>query len=148
MRYLQFVWVKTQVTKQDEPYTAIRHVWGLSVLTCRSPRNAVDGRQHSGNVVRCANWGRPTKWLFTRDRAFFPPLPYPSTDFIWRWGFLLIPFTAKSALVSVIDPVRINRSIAYSRLLIPQRSMLTKPEGHCLCSNTYTPRYPSGEACI
>jgi len=24
--------------------------------------------------------------------------------------------------------------------------MLTKSEGHCLCSNTCTPRYPSGEA--
>jgi len=35
---------------------------------------------------------------FTRDRAFFTPLPYPSTDCIWRWGFLLISFTRKSAL--------------------------------------------------
>ena len=51
----------------------------------------------SCNVVRCANWGRPTRWLFTRDRAFFTPLPYPSTDCVWRWGFLLIPFTVKSA---------------------------------------------------
>ena len=24
--------------------------------------------------------------FFTRDRAFFTPLPYPSTDCIWRWG--------------------------------------------------------------
>jgi len=40
--------------------------------------------------------GRPGD--FTRDRAFFTPLPYLSTDCIWRWGFPLIPFTAKSAL--------------------------------------------------
>jgi hypothetical protein len=46
--------------------------------------------------VRCVNWGRPTWWLFTLDRHFFTPLPYPLTDWIWRWGFLLIPFTAKS----------------------------------------------------
>ena len=69
--------------------------------------------------------------------------------------------------VSVIDAVRINRytaqrarahththtfsyrinsSTAHSHSLTHQRSMLTKSEGHCLCSNTCTPRYPRGEA--
>ena len=48
--------------------------------------------------------------------------------------------------VSVIYPVRINSSTAHTRSLTPQRSMLTKSEGHFLCSNTCTPRYPSGEA--
>ena len=32
------------------------------------------------------------------DRAFFTPLSYPSKDFMWRHGFLLIQFTAKSEL--------------------------------------------------
>jgi hypothetical protein len=95
--------------------------------------------------VRCANWGLLTRWLFTRDRAFFTPLPYPSMDCIWIWGFLLIPFTAKSAL-SLIDPFWINSSTTHTRSLTPQCSMFTKSEGHCLCSNTCTPRYPSGEA--
>jgi hypothetical protein len=99
-----------------------------------------------GNVVRCANWVRPSRWLFTRDRAFFTPLPYPSTDHIWRWGFLLIPFTAKSAL-SHCDWPRFEKIVPQdTRSLTPQRSMLTKSEGHCLCSNTCTPRYHSGEA--
>ena len=48
--------------------------------------------------------------------------------------------------VSVIGLVRIRSSTAHTRSLTPQRSMLTKSEGHCLCSNTCTPRYPSGEA--
>jgi len=48
--------------------------------------------------------------------------------------------------VSVIDPVRINSSTEHTSSLTPQRSMLTKSEGRCLCSNTCTPRYPSGEA--
>ena len=48
--------------------------------------------------------------------------------------------------VSVIDPVRINSSTAHTRSHTPQRSMLTKSEGHCLSSNTCTPRYPIGEA--
>jgi len=48
--------------------------------------------------------------------------------------------------VSVIDPVRINSSTGHTPSLTPQRSMLTKSEGHCLSSNTCTPRYPSGEA--
>ena len=48
--------------------------------------------------------------------------------------------------VSVIDPVRINSSTAHTRSLTPQRSMLTKSEGHCLCSSTCTRRYPSVEA--
>jgi hypothetical protein len=29
-----------------------------------------------------ANWGQPTRWLFTHDRAFFTSLPYPLTDCI------------------------------------------------------------------
>ena len=50
-------------------------------------------------------------------------------------------------LVSVIDPVRINSSAAHTRSLTPQRSVLTKSEGHCLCSNTCTLRYTNGDAC-
>jgi len=42
--------------------------------------------------------------------------------------------------VSVIDPVRINSSTGHTPSLTPQCSMLTKSEGHCLCSNTCTPR--------
>jgi hypothetical protein len=58
------------------------------------------GRQmpHSDNVLGCRNWGRPTRLFFTRDRTVFTPLPYPSTDCIWRWGFMSIHFMAKSAL--------------------------------------------------
>jgi len=33
-----------------------------------------------------------------------------------------------------------------TRSLTPQRCTLTKSEGHCLCSDTCIPRYPSGEA--
>jgi len=47
---------------------------------------------------------------------------------------------------SVIDPVRINSSTAHTRSLTPQRSKLTKYEGHCLCQNTWISRHPSGEA--
>ena len=47
--------------------------------------------------------------------------------------------------VSVIDPVQINNSTAHTRSLIPQHSMLTESKGHCLCSNTCTLQYPSGE---
>jgi len=36
----------------------------------------------------------PTRWLFTRDRASFTPLPYVFGD----GGFLFIPSKAKSAL--------------------------------------------------
>jgi hypothetical protein len=49
-------------------------------------------------MLGSANWGRPTSRLFTRERAFFTPLPYPSTDWIWRWGCMLSHFVAKSAL--------------------------------------------------
>jgi len=67
------------------------------------------------------------------------------------------PLTAKSAhgeirsrrnprWVSVINPVRINSSTGHTSYLTPQRSMLTKSEGHCSCSNNCIPRYPSGEA--
>ena len=46
---------------------------------------------------------------------------------------------------SVIDPVRLNSSTAHTCSLPRQRFKLTKYEGHGLCSNTCTPRYPSGE---
>ena len=36
--------------------------------------------------------------------------------------------------VSVTDPIQINSSTAHTRSLTPQHSMLTKSEGHCLCS--------------
>ena len=49
--------------------------------------------------------------------------------------------------VSVIDLLRINSSTAHTHSLTPQRSMLIKSEGHCLCSNTCNPWYPSREAC-
>ena len=52
-----------------------------------------------------------------------------------------------SRWVSVIDPVWINSSTAHTHSLTPQRPMLTTSEGHCLCSNTYTLRYPSRKAC-
>jgi hypothetical protein len=35
--------------------------------------------------------GRPGGFLHVVG-AFFTPLPYPSTDCIWRWRFLLIPW--------------------------------------------------------
>jgi hypothetical protein len=86
-------------------------------------------RQHSANVVRCANWGRPIRWLFTRDTTFFTPLPYPWTDGASCW----LRSRRNPRWVSVIDPVRINSSTGHTRSLTPQRSMLTKSEGHCLC---------------
>ena len=99
MHMLQCVWVKGQITMQDVRSTPGKHASRLSVLlTCRSPRTADDTRQHSGNVLRCADWGRPISWLFILDRAFFTPLPYPSTDWIWRRSFMSIHFMAKSAL--------------------------------------------------
>ena len=48
---------------------------------------------------------------------------------------------------SLIDLVQINSSTAHKHCLTPQRSMLTKCDGHCLCSNTCTPWYFSREAC-
>lgn len=54
-----------QVTMQDALYTAVRHAYHFSVLMCRLPWTAANGCQHSGNVLRCAKWGRPTKLIFT-----------------------------------------------------------------------------------
>ena len=73
-----------------------------------TPRIAAYGLQHSGNVLGCANWRRPTRWLCKGDRAFFPPLPYPSTDFIWRWGFISIQFMVKSTLSHYKGPCPIK----------------------------------------
>jgi len=46
--------------------------------------------------TRAMFWWRPTRWLSTRDRAFFTTPPYPMTDCIWRWGLMSIHFMAKS----------------------------------------------------
>ena len=98
MQNLQFVWVKIQVTRQDVPYTPVRHAYHLSVLMCRLPQTVTDGCQHSGNVLGHANWGQLSKWHFTHERSFYMPLPYPATNCIWRWCFLLIEFAEKSVL--------------------------------------------------
>jgi hypothetical protein len=92
------VWVNIQVTMQDASNIPVSHASRLNVPTCRSPWTAAYGRQHSGNVLSCANLGRPTSWLFTGDRALIMRLPYPLTDFIWRWGFMSIHFMVKSTL--------------------------------------------------
>jgi hypothetical protein len=46
----------------------------------------------------CEMRAAPTRWLFTRDRSFFTPRPYPLTDCVWRWGCMSSHFMAKSAL--------------------------------------------------
>jgi hypothetical protein len=58
----------------------------------------LDCSQRTPTLRLRSNCGRLTRWLCTRDRAFFTPLPYQSVDCIWRWGNLLIQFTAKSTL--------------------------------------------------
>jgi len=83
---------------QEAPNTPIRHASRLSVQTCRSPHTAADRHRQSGKVLVCANWRRPTRWLFRRDRAFFRPRPYPSMDCIWRYGCMSSHFMAKSVL--------------------------------------------------
>jgi hypothetical protein len=76
----------------------VRHASCLMVITCRSPQAAANGHQHSGSVLGCMNWGQHSRWLVTHDGAFFTPLSYPSMECIWRWGFMLIHFMAKSML--------------------------------------------------
>jgi hypothetical protein len=49
------VWVKIQVTMQDAPNNPVGHTLRLNVRTCRSPRTAAYGCQHSGSVLGCAN---------------------------------------------------------------------------------------------
>ena len=51
-----------------------------------------------GQCTRKCERGRSTRWLFTRDRAFFTPLRCPPMDRNWRWSFMSIYFMAKSAL--------------------------------------------------
>ena len=46
----------------------------------------------------------------------------------------------------IINKHNILLKVIDTKFSTPQRSMLTKSEDHCLCSNTCTPRYPSGEA--
>ena len=69
MHSSQLVWVKIPVIVKDAPNTLVRHASRLSVLSCRSPRTATEGRQNSGHVLGCANGGRPTRCRFTRDSA-------------------------------------------------------------------------------
>jgi hypothetical protein len=120
MHNLQFVWVKIQVTMQDAPNTPLRHDSHLSMLTGRSPGTAADGSQRSGNVLGCANWGRQTRWLFIRDRAFFTPLPCPPTDFNRIWSFKSI--SCQNPLwVSTTDPARTNKQSHSTSSVTPQR---------------------------
>jgi hypothetical protein len=44
-----------QVSMQDVPNVPVRNALRFSVLVCRSPQTAADGRQHSVNDVGCGN---------------------------------------------------------------------------------------------
>ena len=67
--------------------------------------------EDSGYNADCSQWMPTVRLcsqvckLWTADQvafymwqAFFMPLPFPSVDCIWRWGIVLIQFTAKFAL--------------------------------------------------
>ena len=49
-------------------------------------------------AIGCANWGRPSRRLFTRDKFLLKSLLYPSKDCFCKWGFPSINFMAKSVL--------------------------------------------------
>jgi hypothetical protein len=142
MHYLQFVWVKTRVTTQDAPYTRNACTClradrlGLR-LTDASTRAMLSG-------VRTED-GRPGGFLHVTEPSSRYCLTHrriASGDWASCW------FRSRRNLrwVSVMDTVRINSPTAHICYLTPQRSILTKSEGHCLYSNTCTPQYPNGEA--
>jgi hypothetical protein len=67
-----------QVSMQDVPNTPVRHASRLIELTCRSPQTAADRRE-----LRTTD-----QVAFYTSQSLLHSLPYPSTDCIWRCGFM------------------------------------------------------------
>ena len=136
-------WLANLYTRWSELLSDMRKAWsclradrlGLWLTDASTRAMLLGVRTEEGRPGGFLHETEPSsRFYFTHRRIAFGD--GTSCWFRSRWN---------SRWVSVIDLVRTNSSTAHTRSLTPQRSMLTKSEGHCLCSNTCTPRYLSGE---